>query len=63
MICDWWSFSWSSGNLNEIFEWYAEHSEYIKLGVNTRKIVEDILYKIMNKLENIGFDDELKHQE
>lgn len=61
MICDWWSFSWSSGNLNEIFEWYAEHSEYIKLGVNTRKIVEDILYKIMNKLENIGFDDELKH--
>lgn len=61
MICDWWSFSWNSGNLNEIFEWYAEHSEYIKLGVNTRKIVEDILYKIMNKLENIGFDDELKH--
>lgn len=61
MICDWWSFSWNSENLNEIFEWYAEHSEYIKLGVNTRKIVEDILYKIMNKLENIGFDDELKH--
>lgn len=61
MICDWWSFSWNSENLNEIFEWYAEHSEYIKLGVDTRKIVEDILYKIMNKLENIGFDDELKH--
>lgn len=61
MICDWWSFGWSSENLNEIFEWYAKHSEYIKLGVNTRTIVEDILYKIMNKLENIGFDDELKH--
>ena len=22
MICDWWSFSWQSGNLYEIFKWY-----------------------------------------
>ena len=25
MICDWWSFSWQSGNLYEIFKWYEEH--------------------------------------
>lgn len=51
MICDWWAFSWNSGNLHEIFSWYNEHKDYIKLSDNTRKTVEDILDKIKAKLE------------
>lgn len=54
MICDWWSFSWSSDNLIEIFNWYEQHKDYMKLGENTRKTVEDILERICMKLEEVG---------
>lgn len=57
MICDWWSFSWSKGDLYEIFNWYNEHKDYMKLSPKTRKTVEDILEKIKTKL------DECKTQE
>lgn len=50
MICDWWSFSWQKGDLSEIFNWYDEHSDYIKLGPRARKTVEDILWKIRGRL-------------
>ena len=53
MICDWWSFSWFKGNLLEIFSWYEEHKNYIKLHPNTRKLVEDILSRIQNKLGEV----------
>ena len=43
MICDWWSFSWKSGNLYEIFSWYEKNKDHIILNVNTRDWVEDIL--------------------
>lgn len=51
MICDWWAFSWKKGDLHEIFNWYDEHKDYMKLSKNTRKKVEDILEKIKKKLE------------
>lgn len=51
MICDWWSFSWTKGNLWEIFKWYDEHKNYMKLHSNTRKKVEEILDKIKEKLD------------
>ena len=51
MICDWWAFSWAKGNLYEIFNWYDEHKDYMKLSVKTRKTVEDILEKIKTKLD------------
>lgn len=51
MICDWWSFSWKTGNLHEIFGWYEKHKEYMKLSDNTRETVDDILSKIKNKLD------------
>lgn len=51
MICDWWSFSWASGNLQEIFQWYDKHKEHMKLDKNTRKRVDDILGRIKEKLE------------
>ena len=50
MICDWWAFSWSKGNLSEIFSWYDEHSAYIKLAPKTREIVDDILWEIRGRL-------------
>jgi len=51
MICDWWAFSWAQENLDEIFNWYEEHSKYMKLAPDTRKTVEDILSKIKVKLD------------
>lgn len=61
MICDWWAFSWANGNLNEIFKWYDEHSQYMKLAPKTRETVEDILNSIKNKLEEIDSERELYH--
>ena len=52
MICDWWAFSWKDENLNEIFEWYEEHKEYMKLSDTTRHTVETILIRIKEKLED-----------
>lgn len=51
MLCDWLAFSWSKGNLQEIFNWYDEHKNYMKLHPNTRKKVEEILGKIKEKLD------------
>lgn len=51
MICDWWAFSWYKGNLNEIFSWYEERKEYMKLSEYTRNTVESILEKIKMKLD------------
>lgn len=58
MICDWWSFSWKTGNLYEIFDWYEKHDN-IKLSDNTRKTVESILEKIKYKLSETN--SELAH--
>lgn len=51
MVCDWWAFSWQKGNLYEIFEWYDEHKEYIKLSFDTRVLVEHILKLIKETLD------------
>lgn len=51
MICDWWAFSWSKGNLYEIFNWYDAHKAYMKLSDKTRMTVEDILDKLKTKLD------------
>ena len=46
MIADWWSFSWKSGNLFEIFNWYADHRSKQIINPKSREIVEYILEKI-----------------
>lgn len=46
MICDWWSFSWKKGDLTEIFKWYDEHKNYIKLNHDTYKTVKFIFDKM-----------------
>ncbi len=51
MICDWWSFSWKKGNLFEIFDWYDERKDIIKLHKKTRVLVWSTLRSIKNKLE------------
>lgn len=53
MICDWWSFSFSKGDLSEIFNWYEQHAGYMKLSDNTRREVEAILDKMKAKLAEI----------
>ena len=53
MICDWWAFSWKSGNLDEIFKWYEEHGPYMKLSIRTRQKVEDAFSLIKQKLEDM----------
>lgn len=57
MVCDWWSFSWVKDNLREIFDWYDEHKNYMRLHPNTRKNVERILDRIKEKLN----ESELTH--
>lgn len=52
-ICDWWAFSWKSGNLFEIFDWYEAHKDGIMLNSESRKFLEDTLGIIKTKLENM----------
>ena len=51
MIFDWWSFSWKSGNLMEIFTWYDNHKDKLILSKNTQTTVENILNQLRTKLE------------
>lgn len=52
MIADWWSFSWKSGNLYEIFDWYDSHKAHMILSKNTRETVEEILSEMKEKLDS-----------
>jgi len=51
MVADWWSFSWRSGNLTEVFDWYEDHKDNIILHQNTRRYVEDVLDEIRKGLK------------
>lgn len=53
MICDWWAFSWNKENIYEIFGWYEQHKDYIKLSDKTRSTVEYILDKMKEKLDEL----------
>ena len=57
MICDWWSFSWKQGKLDEIFKWYDEHKKYMKLSELTRLAVEGVLEQIKEKLSESDADE------
>ena len=51
MICDWWAFSWKSGDLYEIFSWYQEREARIQFSDRTRLKVEAILSEIKALLD------------
>ena len=61
MICDWWSFSWRSENLYEIFDWYDKNGPYMKLSRKTRKSVEFILENIRKVLNELDNDKDIEH--
>lgn len=61
MVCDWWAFSWQKKNLFEIFNWYNEHKDYMKLSDKTRKTVEKILDQMKTKLMENASESELMH--
>lgn len=52
MIADWWSFSWLSGNLYEVFDWYEGHRCKIVLNRDTKEYVEDVLGRIREVLDD-----------
>ena len=54
MICDWWSFSWRSGNLYEVFNWWNDHTDKIIFTEETRRKVEELLRLICDKLNELG---------
>lgn len=63
MICDWWSFSFRSGNLREIFKWYDDHKGRIVMHDRSRKKVEYILGEIKKKLdEDDGIEEVTEEQ-
>ncbi len=51
MVADWWSFSWRSGNLGEVFGWYEDHKDAMILHPKTREFVEAVLGEIREALE------------
>lgn len=58
MIADWWSFSWKTGKLTEIFDWYDSHKDKMILHPATKIIVEETLTKIKNILLAKAVDEE-----
>lgn len=61
MICDWWSFSWKTGDLYEVFNWWNEHKDYIKLHDVTRMTVTNILSDIKKELDKIFVKEDNKN--
>lgn len=52
MFVDHWSFSWKSGNLTEIKDWYNSHKKKMILHEKTRKLYEEILDKVLKLLKD-----------
>ena len=59
MVLDWWSFSWRSGRLTEIFDWYDERKENMLLSDRTRAVLEGLLYSLRKKISEVYVEDTL----
>ena len=55
MIADWWSFSWESNDLRDIFDWYEKHKHTMILHEKTRALVEDTLDRMADILDDEGY--------
>lgn len=53
MVADWWSFSWVSGNLSGMFDWYAEHKDNMIIHEKTREYVEAVLDEIRERIGEV----------
>lgn len=60
MICDWWTFSWKSNDLLEIFQWYEDHKKHMILHSKSKKTVECILSTMKKILEEQAWDEDRK---
>lgn len=58
MICDWLSFAIKKGDMYEIFSWYDEHKDYMKLSDRTRSKVNHTLEMIKKKLNESKSENE-----
>lgn len=54
MVCDWMSFGFEVGDLEELFKFYDGHKDYMKLGIHTRVYVDWLLNKIKEIVEKDG---------
>ena len=54
MLCDHWSFSWSKGDLTEIFRWVNDNIDDMILSDNTFKIYTNYLDILKNRLIESG---------
>ena len=50
MICDWMSFGFTKGELDDVLVWYEQHREHMKMSQYTRMKVEEILNLIKHKI-------------
>lgn len=50
MICDWWSFSWTKGDLFEVFNWWDRHIDSVVMTDSSRRKVESLLNLIKDGL-------------
>lgn len=53
MICDWWSFSWKSNNMYQIFDWYEQRKTQMRIHADTKKLIEDTLKNIKDILDSL----------
>ncbi len=51
MVADWWSFSWRSGDITEVFDWYERHRDCIVLHESTRAYLESLLVAIRGRVK------------
>ena len=58
MVADWWSFSWKTDNLTEIFNWYEKRKDGILISDKTRERLHMILDAIKLKLEELTDEQE-----
>lgn len=54
MFCDWWSFSFLSDDLDQIFVWYCNHKDTIIMN----KKSEEFMQKLLNRVHDILHKDD-----
>jgi len=52
MVCDWWAFSWSKGDLREIYKWYKKNRGNMLLNEETETRLNEILDAMKEIIDN-----------
>ncbi len=51
MLCDWMSFAFNAGDINEFFSWWNKHKDKITLHPKSREIVEGYVNDIYDRFK------------